>query len=556
MTVRSNSQIPSAGVWTQRSQRRRWVRDPRRRAATLPHACRGEQWHLLRVPGDGNNDPPFVTAEFLHADGGTSRQLVALQRLSGDADPGHWLGWVQAPADAGYWRLESHSTDATAIAAHRVAERDVKCHPLANVPLPESHRTPFPIERIVLPECLAALAPQLDGSDVQVIKTPRSLRELAKTAMGCACVLDPLWVDALNLTLRDIERIVPITWLIVDLPTMARLVTKAGEADARVRTQRSAHGLMSARVEYADVPTRGFALMDVFPFGVHTATHGFALRVLEANRSWKRYASECGFALVLSSHTPFEKRGPDVLCAMRAIGQGELIATDLPWLAAGLLGPPVAPMLARHALRMHLGSRLATETQYWTRWDDARVVLRDISDLSRRYPPLEGARWRSDKPGLASLGLTLPCDERPARNGPPRHFVIRTGRTDQCEQHDGLPPEPLMIVMRQLARDWQAQTDWARRHLKNARVSWQFEAADGLRYGVLFHAGDPTVAPTATLTVRTHADAHQVGAVRRTAGGAQLLVPAGVGVFGDRSLDYQARLTAAIRGWITDCAAR
>lgn len=541
---------PAAGLWTQRSRRRRWVRDPRRRAATLPLACKGEQWHLLRVPAGGKTQPPSVTAEFLHVDGGTSRQLILLERLSGDADAGHWLGWAQAPADARHWRLDSPDADATAIAAHVVPERDPKCHPMANVSRPESHRSPFPIERVILPESLSRLAPLLDGPDVRIIKTPRSLRDLAKAVIGCACVLDPAWVDELKLTLRDIERITPITWLLVDLPTAARLVSEAGEADARVRTQRSAHGLMSARVEYADVPTRGFALMDVFPYGVHTPRHGFGVRVLEANRSWKRYASECGFALVLSSHTPFETRGPDVLSAMRAIGQGELIATDLPWLAAGLLGPPVAPVLARHALRMHLGCTLAAETQYWTRWDDARVVVRDISDMARRYAPLDAARWRPDTPGLLSLGLTLPCDDRPARNGPPRHFVIRTGRIDQCEQHDGVPPEPLMILMRQLARDWQEQTDWAQRHLKNARVSWQFEAADGVRYGVLFHAGDPAVAPSATLTVRTRDDARAVGNVRRAGGRAELHVPASVGIFGDRSLDYQSRLTSTIRDWI------
>src|SRR6185503_356689 len=100
-------------------------------------------------------------------------------------------------------------------------------------------------------------------------------------------------------------------------PTLARLARSARAADAQVAMQRSPHGLMSARVEYADVPTRGFALMDVFPFGAHTPKRGFSLRVLEANRSWKTYAGECGFALVLSSQTPSEDHCTDVLTAMR-----------------------------------------------------------------------------------------------------------------------------------------------------------------------------------------------------------------------------------------------
>ena len=98
------------------------------------------------------------------------------------------------------------------------------------------------------------------------------------------------------------------------------------------------------------------------------------MRVLRADRAWKRYADEHGFATLLASETPVARHCGDVLSAARPIGGGELIATDLPWLVAGLHGPLLAPRLAQHALRMHLAGPLDDRVQYWNRWDDGQIV--------------------------------------------------------------------------------------------------------------------------------------------------------------------------------------
>jgi hypothetical protein len=86
--------------------------------------------------------------------------------------------------------------------------------------------------------------------------------------------------------------------------------------------------------------------------------------------------------------------------------------------------------------------------------------------------------------------------------------------------------------------------------LRHTHVSWQFDTAEGQRYGVLYQAAGQPPGPTATLTIRAGAAAREVGRVLRSANGAELIVPASTGVFGDRSLDFQSRLSAAIRNWI------
>ncbi|MBI5864824.1 MAG: hypothetical protein HZB38_10005 [Planctomycetes bacterium] len=544
------------GYWISPKRRCAWRPDQRDRHATHPQACKPESWHLLRWPADSTGAAPEIRVRFVAEDHTTHEQFVRLRRLDGAADGGTWLGWVQAPIAASHVQLVQCDSQwpAARFALHRVAERDPKCHPLANLPPPTQYKTPFPIERIVLPESLAELEPLLAGQEVRILRRPKSLRDLAAHAIGAACVLDPAWVDDLKLTLHDVERIVPITWLVIDLETLARLVTRAKAVAAHTVVRRSPLGVMSARVEYADVPTRGFALMDTFPYGVHVPGEGFAMRVLDATRIWRKYSAASGFAPMLLSQTPDEKRCNDVLSAMRAIGQGELIATDLPWIVAGEMGPPAAPRLARHALRMHLGCPLREPVQYWNRWDDTRVVVRDIADLARRYPPLVATRWRNAAEGVVALGISLRCALQSEGGGIARRFVIRTGRIDSVDPHDGVPPEPLIIFMRQLADEWSKRTAWARKHLSGAAVTWQFDTAAGLRYAALFGADESHAAPQAVrvLRVRASEQVEEVGRIVHRGDADELEVPADSGLFGDRSLDIQRDLSHEIRRWIAE----
>ena len=73
-------------------------------------------------------------------------------------------------------------------------------------------------------------------------------------------------------------------------------------------TRASEHQIMSARVEYADVPTRGFAMQDVFPHATVRDGSTFELRALLHSAAWKRYARRTDFASILITETPWEKR--------------------------------------------------------------------------------------------------------------------------------------------------------------------------------------------------------------------------------------------------------
>jgi len=278
----------------------------------------------------------------------------------------------------------------------------------------------------------------------------------------------------LALELTDLERVAAGSWLIVDLETFSMLLNRAASACGRTGSAAAArtktitysaeHEIMSARVAYADVPTRGFALEDVIPYASLAGEAVFRTRVLLASKGWKRYAADTDFATLLASETPWEAKCGDVLSAARPIDHGKLIVTDLPWLVAGQHGRLLAPHLAEHLLRMHLAGPVADSLQYWNRWDDCRVIVRDMGDMPRWYPPLRAVRWVSERPGIARLGVTLPST---TGRGCCRHLMICTGRIDQRSSHDGVPPEPMTIFMKCLVREVRERTRWAARFLRD-----------------------------------------------------------------------------------------
>jgi hypothetical protein len=244
--------------------------------------------------------------------------LHAVEGLNSDCD---LLGWLKTPPKATHMRVRLAGAAANGrsaqVALHNVAERDPQCHPLAHVPRWSTYRPARPIERVLLPASLAALGDLLRDMDVQVLDSPSSLAELQATARGAACILDPQWITGLGLRLADLEQTAAAGWLLVDLASLARLVRDAGLADARLVTHADRHGLMSARMEYADVPTRGLALQDVVPYSTLDRRGRFSVRGIPASRSWRHYADETGFATLLSGETPWERKHGDVLSAMR-----------------------------------------------------------------------------------------------------------------------------------------------------------------------------------------------------------------------------------------------
>jgi hypothetical protein len=523
---------------------RPWSWNGRPELVSDPVRCARDQWYLVRArltDGARLTQPTLLAVFFSN---GEALRQRCLRLLAGPGPDHELLGWLETPPGATHLQVcipdPAVRERLTEVVFHKVSERDPKCHPLANVPRWSSCRPPFAIRRVALPSGLGELKELLGGVQVELRASPRSLAELAGWARGAACVLDPQWVNNLKLTWADLERLAATSWLLADLDTTARLAAQAGVAKAELVTHVAAHGLMSARAEYADVPTRGLALQDVVPYATWDPAGGFCARAIRADASWRQYADRVGFATLLACETPWAQKHGDVLSAIRAVGGGELIATDLPWLVAGHHGPLLAPRLAAHLLRMHLAEPLADHVQYWNRWEDADVVVRDIADLAGRYPPLRTVRWASADPALAHLGVTL------AQSGgrPTRQVIIRTGRIDNLSAHDGLPPEPMMILMKWLAREVREQTPWARRHLTDSVVTWQFDTADGLKYAVQFDAAEsPGGQKPAVVRVRIGGPAEP----REGAAGLTIRLTQDEGLFGDRSVEFQDTLMRSLR---------
>ncbi len=547
---------PSGGLYAARRLRGRWAWSGRATRVCAPVRCQRHQWYLVRarLAETATAGRSLLQVTFLRDDVVVARQCVWLwgnPTTGGSGFPAfELLGWFETPADATHLRLELPATPEpgpiTALTMHPVAERDPKCHPLAAVPRWNAYRPPFPLERVVLPASLETLVGCLAGVETQVVREPASAAQLAALARRAACVLEPDWVDRLGLTLGDLARIAAQSWLLVDLATFARLVAQTGTTVAQVVTHRSEHGLMSARVEYADAPTRGFALQDVLPYSTADERRRFAVRGIRSSRAWRRYADAEGFATLLAAETPWEREHGDVLSAIRAVDGGELLVTDLPWLVAGQLGPALAPRLAAHLLRMHLGLPLADHLQYWNRWGAGDVLVRDIADMPLRFPELRTARWAATGGGLARLGLTLP-----AFHGPPRrHVLIQTGRIDRADAHDGLPAEPMLIFMKWLAREARENTPWARRCLADQTVTWQFDTREGLKYVVEFDAAAtlPAACTTAVSAVTLPRPVDDCTAHRAVA--PAIAFENDEGLHGDGSLEFQDKLVARLRSVI------
>ncbi len=507
-----------------------------------PIRCRRDAWYLASLELDPQAPSPSgLTLTFFDGDA-QPVQTRALWLHPAGPDAGRRLAWVAPPPRARHVRLELPAALAAARAVHLhdVAERDPKCHPLAAVPRWTTYRPPFPLTRLVLPESLSAVAPLLPWLTVDLLDRPESNAALAARTRHAAVIIDPAWTVDPGLDLADLERLAAQAWVVTDLETLARLVAAAGHVATRVMTHAAPLGMMSARVEYADVPTRGLALQDVVPYATRDDCGRFRTRVLRADRAWRRYAGDCGLATLLSSETPWARHHGDVLSAARPVGGGELLVTDLPWLVAGTHGPLVAPHIATHLLQMHLGGPLDDALQYWTRWDEMAVVVRDIADLARRFEPLRPVRWPAPAADLAHLGLAL---EMPGST-PTAAVVLQTGRMDNVGLHDGLPPEPGMILMKMLAREARERTPWAVRYLTGTLVLWQFNTAAGLKYATGYASAPPLPERVQRVEVRLRREG--VGETSSKPGAMRFTLR-DEGFCGDRSLEFQAELTGRFR---------
>lgn len=536
---------PRGGLQASARALRGWKWTGRGHLLSQPVRCRKEAWYLARaqLADDASASRAALNLRFLSDDVVIQHRCMRLHVPAANGDMTELLGWVQSPPEATHLQLsvaaEGLAVPIEEVVLHCVSERDPKSHHTANVPRWNTYAPPFPLERIFLPATLADLAAHCEERTVEIVDKPRSANALGRRIAGAACILDPAWIRAGQWTLADVEKLAARAWVIIDLESMARLLKAAGACDTSIRKFISDQGIMSARNEYADVPTRGLALQDVVPYSLIDSRGMFQTRVLSANRSWKRYADENGLATLLSCETPWDDKNADVLSAALPTSGGELITTDLPWLVAGTYGSLLAPRIAQHLLRMHLGLPLDDHVQYWNRWDEGNVVVRDLGDFARRYAPLRTARWAAGR-GHAHLGIACLPDATPRV-----HTWFDTGRIDTLIAHDGVPPEPMTIFMKWLAREIREQTEWARAYLTDHLITWQFDTHDGLKYATSFDsAADlPPIEPRITklrLPPLTAAPPEPDAVILPTDGG----------LHGDGALAFQDDLTQRLKAII------
>ena len=124
--------------------------------------------------------------------------------------------------------------------------------------------------------------------------------------------------------------------------------------------------------------------------------------------------------------------------------------------------------------------------------------------------------------------------------------MLRSGRIDSVALHDGLPAEPLMILMKHLAREVREQTAWSQR-LAGTILTWQFDTAAGLKYAASFDAA-PDLADVPACVVRLRMARH----AKPTASSEHTVFFESEGLFGDGAFEFQEHLMAVLRRLIAE----
>lgn len=553
--------FPGGGVRVSESRLRAWQWNGGANDLSEPVRCRQNQWYLVRVRASRSCDdlPPGLGVRFLRATEPFPFRRIEMSPL-GDESAAEMLGWVQSPNGATHVCLALQGDPAreaayTSVELHPLDESEPGGHPCANVPRWSSYPLTTKVSRLVGPAPLARVAEWLPGVSFERVTPGRTTSLDASRLRDAAILIDRPLLRGLGLDFANLLRLAANSMVVVDLEAFAALMSRSRLRDIGLCSASDRHAVMGARNLYAAAATRGFALQDVFPYGETIGQKRFSLRGLRRCRSLKSLARELQLITLLESCTPTDPSDRAVLSAMIPAGPGALMISDVPWLAAKEDRELAAPRIMRHLLRMMFGEALAEGVQYWRASQDIGVLLRDIGDLPRRYPPLQAARWASESPGVARIGLTLAAPgirnetgttrARGSGNSPaPGAIVIDTGRIDAADWHDGLPAEPMIIFMRWLAREAREQTNWYRESVGDRRVTWLFETAQGRQYVSQFpSAGALNGGSDANGSPRLHRVRMRFGSgAPSTRDVHTLWLPRVKGLLGDDSLEWQAML--------------
>ena len=173
---------PQGGLAVKPKVVRRWRWSKEGDLLSAPIRCKREQWYLAQAfpTAEANGHTPDVLLRFLEDDQTVAEYRVGLNAMPEEAASPMLLGWIQSPENVTHMQIHvpnGRQAGLQQLLLHPIAERDPKCHPLANVPRWKEYKTPFPTERVVLPAALESLAELIDGVEVEIVKMPRSVRK-------------------------------------------------------------------------------------------------------------------------------------------------------------------------------------------------------------------------------------------------------------------------------------------------------------------------------------------------------------------------------------------
>jgi len=330
----------------------------------------------------------------------------------------YWLSEEGArTAELGvYWAGGSGAGCVGLVRCVPVGESEAAGHPLAIPPPPTAYPPPLAAESVEVvgddvPEMLVEALRACFGAGT-VTQVPATTCDPASVSADAVIIYQnppaktvPSWNTLLRLAASKVVVVCP--------PLFARLAGRAAKGRIAVRTLRQWDDPLFVKVRDANFVTRGFALLDVFPYArFRAATGAFELRCLKRTRALKDFVSKEGILTALVSEAATDATTDLPVCLVRPTDAGAVVVLDLSAFDSSPCTED-ALNLVSFVLLNALGQRQVTVGQFVRPQMKSPALAREIRDLVERFPPL---RFEGDHPA-PSAGEPPPLVlEAPARS--------------------------------------------------------------------------------------------------------------------------------------------
>ena len=394
-----------------------------------------------------------------------------------------------------------------------ISEPDTSSHPTAIPQPPCAHPAPKQVRRIALcgstegnPTLVRLLKARYGGAAVRVTTAPVDAEAIVFT--GTALPPGLRSIPALDELARD---------RLVVLSPQALSAMSRGAVEVRVIRQKN--DPIRATIRESNFITRGFALLDCFPFAGQEIDGAkgrcFAQPQFRNPRPFKEFCRRHGFVVVLCSETNTDATSDRPICLFRPTSGGGILVMDLSTIEA----TPTTmsePNLAVCLLLNALGAEQTSVGQYTVPANTHRQFWEQMLDFRDRFPQLavDDIRppYRPDMRPAVRLGrdtdpLGPPTADRP-------QILIRTGLTGN--DLDGL--YGTMYWLRNLVRPAPYAAPYARDLAARYRVGWIPLCADWPAGNGWWQANgrpakphhDPEPGPSGLLIDITNADRNEL----------------------------------------------